>query len=380
MPEKPPPRSRSSVIPIERWPDADHAAWVAAHRRGNVLDPGGVASSWSAATRHKTAAGYGRYLGWLAERGDLDLTQAPAKRVTPKRLTTYLADLRRLNRGHTIQNRIQELGDALRALAPEGDWRWILRAAARLRASTVPARDKRPRLRPVQDVVAAGFRLMQDAEQNQGRSSLGRAALYRDGLILALLASHPLRLRNFASLRIGHNLMEQGERFMLRIPATETKGHQAYEATLSEGLSQAVRRYLRQYRPVLLASRGRWRAPAGDAFWISKDGSPCKEVTFRNVFRRRIRGPNGKALTPHLLRSCAATTIAVEAPQSVEIIPAVLGHRSATTGERYYNLASGLEASRAHNKMIAEILRGAGRGLPADRRGASQSRGLRTDR
>ncbi len=62
-------------------------------------------------------------------------------------------------------------------------------------------------------------------------------------------------------------------------------------------------------------------------------------------------------MSPHLFRSAAATSIAVRAPGSVDIIPAVLGHGSPRTAERYYNLAGSLEASRAHSAMLDALQR-----------------------
>ena len=84
-----------------------------------------MASRWSEATQHKTELGWGRYLFFLHERSELAPSAGPADRITRERVAAYLAELQRTNRGHTIQNRIQELGDAMRALAPEGDWHWI---------------------------------------------------------------------------------------------------------------------------------------------------------------------------------------------------------------------------------------------------------------
>jgi hypothetical protein len=92
-------------------------------RSSDPFDGGGIAAHWSVATRRKTAGGYGRFLFWLKERNELDVTGDPASRITRERLTAYLDDLRRANRGHTIQCRVQELGDAMQALAPEKDWR-----------------------------------------------------------------------------------------------------------------------------------------------------------------------------------------------------------------------------------------------------------------
>jgi integrase/recombinase XerD len=346
----------SKSLAVGLWPPVDHAAWQAALKPGDVFEPGGVASRWSAATQHKTALGYGRYLFWLQEHGNLDVTLAPAGRVDRDLVRAYLEELKLSNRGHTLHNRIQELGNAMRALAPEDDWRWLLRAASRLRVMTIPAQDKRARLRPVADLVAQGFRMMDEADQGQGCSELGRAAYYRDGMVMAFLGSHPLRLRNLASLRLDHHLIKEGEEFLLKLVAAETKGRRRpYEAVIAQPLAEAIRQYLDRYRPVLLKARGRWHSAAGDALWISRDGSPCREETFANIIRKHTRGSDGRPLSPHLFRSCAATSIAINAPGSVDIIPAILGHASPTTGERYYNLATSLEASRAHNTTLDRL-------------------------
>ena len=342
----------SKSLPVGLWPAGDREAWQASLKPGNVFEPGSVASRWSAATQRKTALGYGRFLFWLQENDDLNPALAPEARVTRERVTAYLRELERTNRGHTLHNRIQELGNAMRALAPAGDWRWLQRAASRLRSSTIPARDKRARLRPIADLVAQGFRMMNEADRQQGFSDLGRAAYYRDGLVMAFLASHPLRLRNLAALRIGYHLLAEGDRFVLKLPAADTKSRRAYEAVIAGPLSRALRQYLDYHRLVLLNARGRWHSAAGDALWISRDGSPCREETFANIIRKHTREPGEPPLSPHLFRSCAATSLAIDAPGSVDIVPAVLGHTSRKTGERYYNLATSLEASRAHSAML----------------------------
>jgi integrase/recombinase XerD len=221
-------RTWTKCIPIRLWPPADQAAWEAAVRPSDPFESGGIALRWSAATRRKTAAGYGRYLYWLRERGELDETTDPAARITRERLTAYLDELRRTNRGHTIQTRIQELGDAMGALAPNSDWRFIKRAAGRLRANTVPARDKRGRLTRIVDPIAQGYRMMEEAEKTSTISELGRAAFYRDGLILVFLAYHPWRLRNLASLRIGQHLLVQEDRIILKVEASETKARNSW--------------------------------------------------------------------------------------------------------------------------------------------------------
>jgi integrase/recombinase XerD len=348
--------SWSKSIPVALWPKLDREAWEAALRPGDdIFEASGPASRWSPATRRKTQLGYGRFLFFLDQRGELDPDASPTIRVSRERLLDYLAELQHTNRGHTIQNRMQELGDAMRALAPGQDWRWILRAASRLRCSAIPAHDKRAKLRPIEELISQGLQLMEAAEREQGLSALARALQYRDGLIIAFLGFHPIRRRNLAALAMGQHVIEAGEQFVLHL--AETKSGEPYETVVARRLTEPLRRYLGQHRPVLLSQRGRWYAPPGDALWISKHGSACSEDTFENVIRKRTGTEGRPALSPHLFRTCAATSIAVRAPQSVHAIPAILGHRSPKTHERYYTLAGSLEASRAYAQAISGLKR-----------------------
>ena len=203
---------------------------------------------------------------------------------------------------------------------------------------------------------------MADAEDNPALSALGRVLQYRDGLILVFLAFHPLRLRNLAELEISRHIVQVGEQFILRL--AETKGGQSHEGPVHPTVSDPLRRYLRRHQLVLLRQRGRWYAPPGDALWISKHGSRCSETTFENVVRKRTGADARPPLSPHLFRSYAATSVAVNAPDSVDIISAVLIHGSPRTGERYYSLASSLEASRAHSALLHELRRELARKQP----------------
>jgi site-specific recombinase XerD len=107
--------------------------------------------------------------------------------------------------------------------------------------------------------------------------------------------------------------------------------------------------------PYKRVSLDQLRLSAGEALWISRDGSPCTEQTFANIIRKRTREAGRAALSPHLYRSRAARSIAVDASGDVEIIPAVLGHGSPKTAERQYNLAGSREASRDHGRLIDDL-------------------------
>jgi hypothetical protein len=97
------------------------------------------------------------------------------------------------------------------------------------------------------------------------------------------------------------------------------------------------------------------RLHAGDALWISRDDSPCTQQTFANIIRKRTREAGRPDLSPPLCRSRAASSIAVDAPGDVDIIPAILGHGSPKVAERHYNLVGSREASRDHGRLIDDL-------------------------
>ena len=63
---------------------------------------------------------------------------------------------------------------------------------------------------------------MQQARADDGRKIAIRAKDFRDGLMLALLAARPLRLKNFTALRLGVHLRSTSDGYLIDIPGNET--------------------------------------------------------------------------------------------------------------------------------------------------------------
>ena len=154
---------RRPCWPVPRWPAADQAAWAQAFVPGDPFNPGGLGADWAMTSRRQIASGYGKWLAWLDERGLLDPKVSPVSRATRLLVATYTKDLQAVYSPFTVQGRIQQVGDALRIMAPDQDLRWITRGAWRLRTKAVPLMDKRARLQSPIRLVALGLRLMEDA-------------------------------------------------------------------------------------------------------------------------------------------------------------------------------------------------------------------------
>jgi integrase/recombinase XerD len=286
------------------------------------------------------------------------MPQPPAARISRERLRAYAAELRATVAPFTVAARIEQVGHALRAMAPAGDWRWVQRAADRLRAQAVSVRDKRGRLQPPEALVTLGMALMARTDDPASGPPADRAVACRDGLMIALLALRPMRERNLASILCGRHLVRRGEDWWLVFPAGETKTGrrtgQGLEVPFPADLAPALRRYLDIYRPVLLA-RGQRRALSVAALWVSRHGSQMGTAAIRHQVSQRTAAAFGKPLSPHLFRDAAATGLAISAPAEMDLVQPLLGHATRATSEQHYNLAGSLEAGHRYETTITAL-------------------------
>jgi integrase/recombinase XerD len=348
-------------LKVDLWPERDRRAWQAARCQGDPLEPGGGAAQLAPHSVRKLEKGYGCWLTWLSTVGALDPDAVPAERVTPARVAAYVAHLQTLNAPQTVLTRVQELYQAMTAIVPKRDWTWIRRIEARLRRTVRSTRPKRPRLVPSSRLIRFGMELTRRAERPSGGTPLQRVQ-FRDGLSIALLAARSLRQRNITAIEIARHLIRRGNGFWLCFGASETKTGEPIEVPVPSELVVPLERYLAVYRPFLARRNGRWHAaegarPADTALWVSKDGSAMTEIAIHFRIMKLTKAEFGQALSMHLFRDCAATSIATEDPEHVLITKSVLGHSTLRTSERYYNHASSLTAIRLHQARIMELRR-----------------------
>ena len=346
-----------ACLKAAEWPPLDRALWQAAIEPGDLLEPGGARLRYAAISNRKVERGYGRWLTYLAEIGELDGEPAPGARVTRERAVRYVRALEGYgNSTRTILARLQELYEAALVMDPRQDWQWMRRIASTVRARHLPARDKRLKMAGDEELVELGLKLMEGAG-GQSTDRL-RALAFRDGLLIALLALRPaMRRRNIAALEIGRHLRRLGEGWAVCFEEDETKTGVALEFPWPEILVPELKRWLEDWRPVLLGLTGRWTRPAGAALWISSHGSPMTQQAIYDRIVERTRAAFGKGISPHLFRDCAATTLAHADPKHVGIAAPLLGHRSFATTERYYLQAQMGEASRRLQDDLLQLRR-----------------------
>jgi integrase/recombinase XerD len=219
---------------------------------------------------------------------------------------------------------------------------------------------------PAAELFALGLDLMVEAEAALAGDAVDAALAFRDGLMIALLATRPLRQRNFLAIEIGRHLLQAGG-WLLTFRGEETKTHRPLEVTVPRALHAPLERYLRHWRPLLLAI-GRRRHPdgrgqaAGERLWVTIDGTAVSVGAQQKALAQRTQARFGWVVNVHLFRDCAATSIAAEDPDHVRMAAQLLGHASLQTTERYYIAANTRTALRRHHDRIREIRRDTSRG------------------
>jgi integrase/recombinase XerD len=341
--------------PLDQWPQWDRSQWQSALQAGDLLEPGGCRAERSPFSNRAMVKGYGRWLAWLDSRGLLDAQVSPGDRITPDRVRAYVGHLEAKNASGTVIARIIELKVTAAIMDPERDWSWIYRFASSMRARHKPARPKRHRLVHAESLLNLGLDLMEKADSET--TTLRKFKTYRDGLMIGLLASRQLRLRNLTGLILDRTLVQRGDGWWIQIPAAETKTKDPIEKPWPDMLVPHLRTYLADHRAAIAALRGSRIAASSDALWLSMYGPPMTDNGIYNRIVARTREGLGQPINPHLFRDCAATSVAIDDPAHIGIASRLLGHRRGSTTERYYNQARGVEASRFMQDYLLTLRR-----------------------
>lgn len=342
---------------VTEWPDKDQRLWREAVACGDVFDAGARAA-YAPASLSKLAKGYGRWLTWLETTGQLEPDTAPADRITLERVRDYVRHLGDLGNSSSSQaNRLRELLDAGLTFAPEQDWTWLRTATDRAKAAIVPARDKAPKIVSADSLLDLGLRLM--AESGKAGAPVRQSTMFRDGLLVAFLALCPLRRRNLAAMQIGKHLVEARDEagWLVQFGGQETKTGKPIRLPWPGILEDALKVWLTDHRPRLAQHVGRWSKAAGNALWLSHDGSPLTGMSIYLAISKRTRQAFGFAVTPHLFRDCAVTTLGIVDPAHVYVAAPLLGHASLKTTEAHYQQAEMHHSVDRYQNAILQVRR-----------------------
>jgi integrase len=342
-------RDHPRSLAVQQWPDADRLAWEDACRPAARLKPGGTASYLAEVSRDDFARRYGAFLAFLQRAGRLDRSASATAQVTSSNVEAYIAALTSRVRSVTVYNCIYKLRRAAELLAPSADFSWLAEIEKDL-ALVMEPRSKFDRLVFTERLVEAGLTLVAEAEAF-ARNNLARARAVRNGLMIALLALCPIRLKNFAALEIGQTFKEIHGRWWITLPGISTKSRRPDERPAPASLNRHINVYLNQSRPVLLGSM-----PPTNALWISSTtGRPMTTKNIGTLISKITFETLGVDVSPHLFRTAAASTAAAYGGRTPHLASALLNHTDPRVTEEHYNRASSVSAAAAYARIISEF-------------------------
>jgi len=338
---------RPRSLPVSEWPDADRRAWEEACRPGSRLKAGGVASYLAEVSRDDFARRYGAFLGFLQRNGRLEPYAGAATQVTLPNVEAYITDLKARARSVTAWNCIYKLRRAAQLLAPTVDFSWLAEIEKDIALEMEP-RSKLDRLVLAGRLVEAGLTVVAEA-QEFASTDLARARGVRNGLMVALLALCPIRLKNFAALEIGHTFKEVDGSWWLALPGHLTKSRRPDERRVPALLNRFIELYLNQSRPLLLKS-----SPPTNALWISSTtGQRLTAKNLGTLISKITLETIGVDVSPHLFRTAAASTAAMYGGNTPHLASALLNHTDPRVTEEHYNRASSMSAAAAYALIIS---------------------------
>jgi integrase len=328
-------------LPIGEWPEADRLGWIEALRPAHRLRRGGGASYLAPVSQADIANRYGLYLDYLQRNDRLDFAGSAKTLVTPDNVQGFVAELQARVLSVTVWNSVYKLRRAAQLIAPGTDFGWLTEIEKDIALEMTP-RSKADRLVLTERLVEAGLILIREAE-TFGKTPLARAKGVRNGLLIALLALHPIRIKNFATLTIADTFTNVDGRWWLHIPSDDTKSHRMDERQVPGFMTDLVNTYVDMHRPVLCRGDGH------SALWVSS--TTGRQMTTKNLgtlISKLTRETIGVDVSPHLFRTAGASTAAIYGGSHPHLASALLNHRDPRVTEEHYNRSIGMSAGEEY--------------------------------
>jgi hypothetical protein len=225
-------------------------------------------------------------------------------------------------------------------------------------------------------IAKAGLTLVRKAQKDYRRRTFWRARQVRDGLMIAMLAFHPIRLKNFSQLELGKSFVRAQDRWVINLERRKTKTRRPDMRFVAKDLHQAIALYLTWARPLLLqmtadqtiddtaAAAGSRIArvpkvdpPTGSssALWIGQYGDFLGYHDVHQRIKETTMATMGIALSPHDFRRCAAVTARFRAGSEPHLASGILQHVDQRIVDENYNLATSMEAALAFAEIVNDL-------------------------
>lgn len=337
-------------LPVVLWPEADRTLFDYFYYDGSVLDGRGCLSHHRAASRRTVTFAYACWLGWLALRDPSALSEAPAARVTPARLAGWAEERTDIS-PVSLASLVSAAMTPFLTSTADGNRTSTKRLIDRLqrRALRHGSQRKTGRIRSTAELWQLGVALATDGAGGPPHA-LREARRRRDGAMIATLSLLPIRRNAFCNLELGTNV-DPYSTYRVTVDADLSKTGRVRSALPPVELISILDDYLHHVRP-FLASRARL---PDSTLWLNDRGQRLAPNTMTGRITTATRQALGIAVSPHLFRDAAATTLTTQSPKDARAIREILGHSGFDTVDRHYNHAKMIDASRRYAGILTSL-------------------------
>jgi integrase len=332
-------------LPERNWPANDRALWSKAN--APVTDPfedDRPAAKHAESTRVGRWRTWSEYLAFLAARGWLLPDEATEARLTRARALHLIQHMHTGLRSSTIRQKVMELSLVAAALCPGHDWQWLRKLPG---VPTPTEASSSRRADPAFDAARLVGAILRELHALQGSALDLASLLWARDLTIVVVAIHTaLRPRNLHGCRLGETVIVGENEIRLHFRAGETKRGRPILTTLHEVPASALRFYLREVRPLLLAA-----APPIPDLWLSQHGRAMGRHSLADSCVRVGLKLIGKRTNPNSTRHAFATRSREMNPTDLKSVAIGLTHSTPRTGLTYYDRSGDRPAEQVWKKV-----------------------------
>ncbi|MET0527724.1 MAG: hypothetical protein ABW003_05155 [Microvirga sp.] len=288
--------------------------------------------------------------------GRLDRSVAAAAHVTPENLELFIEAVRSGWGSVILAMTVSKVGEMARYLNPADRLEWLRPIEAHFKRVAQPMRHAENVTSDM--ILRAGKKYFKNAVKSTHLPPLIRARLARNGLMVALLAAKPMRHKNFSDLRLEASFRRIENRWWIVLEGTDTKNKRVDEGEIPEYLEPLLRRYLEEFRPILLAA-GREDATTTtiEMLWIAQTGALLSYSAVACAIRDTTFETLGVRLTPHAFRRAAKATEPFLPACNPGILAGVLHHTHSSVSDRYYDRSNCRRAALELGTIVDGLIR-----------------------
>lgn len=338
--------SALSILP-EDWPMRDRLAL----EQALTPDDDGSGDYGQATHLRQAALGnykytYGQFLEFLARLGELNAAEGPGERATPARVAAWRRENKHRGLAPTSRRQaLQNLGAFLRLIAPNRDWRFVIRPGNMPLKRAIRGGPKPFIVRDVADVMIHVRRLHREGLAAPDGPERWKAL--RDAAKMGVLLTRAPRIGSLVRMTIDRHIALRADgTWHIRFPGEDTKTGSALDFPLDAERSRMLTDYLQHARERFP------HAETTDRLWMGMKG-PMTQEGLKQIPRRRMYAWFGKAHGPHVFRKWLRASAARRAPELALDAAEIMGH-STEVSVQSYSEASGLHAAMRHGDRLAE--------------------------